>query len=89
MALELLGGCRVVVDGKAVFACVDGPEFDAHAVDFDILKQRNRVYRSEEEISLRDLECNYDKISTKNLKSKRSNNMAEFNSKRKNGYPKT
>ncbi|MCX8054486.1 MAG: sulfide/dihydroorotate dehydrogenase-like FAD/NAD-binding protein [Ignavibacteria bacterium] len=64
----MCGGCRVVVDGKAVFACVDGPEFDAHAVDFDILKQRNRVYRSEEEISLRDLECNYDKMFNEELK---------------------
>ncbi|HPP38707.1 MAG TPA: sulfide/dihydroorotate dehydrogenase-like FAD/NAD-binding protein [Candidatus Kapabacteria bacterium] len=64
----MCGGCRVVVDGKAVFACVDGPEFDAHAVDFEILKQRNRVYRNEEQISLHELECNYDKMFNEELK---------------------
>ena len=38
------GGCRVDVGGKTRFACVDGPEFDAHAVDFERLAQRNRAY---------------------------------------------
>jgi hypothetical protein len=45
----MCGGCRVVVAGRTQFACVDGPEFDAHAVDFDILEQRNRAYRSFEQ----------------------------------------
>jgi ferredoxin--NADP+ reductase len=48
----MCGGCRVVVDGKTRFACVDGPEFDAHQVDFDTLIRRNRAYAQEEKISL-------------------------------------
>lgn len=48
----MCGGCRVVVDGKTRFACVDGPEFDAHQVDFDTLIRRNRAYAVEEQISL-------------------------------------
>jgi ferredoxin--NADP+ reductase len=48
----MCGGCRVVVDGKTRFACVDGPEFDAHLVDFDTLILRNRAYAEEEKASL-------------------------------------
>jgi len=48
----MCGGCRVVVDGKTRFACVDGPEFDAHQVDFDTLIRRNRAYAEEEKIAL-------------------------------------
>jgi len=40
----MCGGCRVTIDGKMKFACVDGPEFDAHQVDFDELILRNRSY---------------------------------------------
>lgn len=40
----MCGGCRVVVDGETKFACVDGPEFDAHDVDFGLLQLRNRAY---------------------------------------------
>src|SRR3989304_719581 len=40
------GGCRVIVDGRSRFACVDGPEFDAHLVDFDVLGHRNAMYRT-------------------------------------------
>jgi len=42
----MCGGCRVSVDHGSQFACVDGPEFDAHVVDFDVLARRNRQYRS-------------------------------------------
>ncbi len=45
----MCGGCRVLVDGKSKFACVDGPEFDGHAVDFDLLMQRNSMYRAAEQ----------------------------------------
>jgi ferredoxin--NADP+ reductase len=48
----MCGGCRVVVDGKSEFACVDGPEFDAHTVDFQVLAQRNAMYRQQESESL-------------------------------------
>ncbi len=40
----MCGGCRVLVGGETKFACVDGPEFDGHLVDFDILSTRNRAY---------------------------------------------
>ena len=52
----MCGGCRVVVGGKSQFACVDGPEFDAHEVDFDVLKQRNAMYREAERASLERLQ---------------------------------
>ena len=44
----MCGGCRLTVGGKVVFACVDGPEFDAHKVDFDELVRRNRAYVEQE-----------------------------------------
>ncbi len=47
----MCGGCRVNVSGKMKFACVDGPEFDAHQVDFDELIMRNRTYSALEKIS--------------------------------------
>ena len=48
----MCGGCRVLIDGKSEFACVDGPEFDAHKVDFSVLVQRNSMYRDAEQRSL-------------------------------------
>jgi len=48
----MCGGCRVEVDGETKFACVDGPDFDAHKVDFDLLTKRLRMYRDEEKASL-------------------------------------
>jgi ferredoxin--NADP+ reductase len=44
----MCGGCRVTVDGTMRFACVDGPEFDAHGVDFDELADRLGTYRTAE-----------------------------------------
>lgn len=52
----MCGGCRASVGGKTLFTCVDGPEFDAHLVDFDSLVKRSRSYRQEEEESLCRLE---------------------------------
>ena len=48
----MCGGCRVAVEGKVRFACVDGPEFDAHQVDFDELARRNRAYLEQERLVL-------------------------------------
>jgi len=48
----MCGGCRVNVAGKNQFACVDGPEFDAHQVDFDTLTKRNATYREAERCAL-------------------------------------
>lgn len=53
----MCGGCRATVDNKTVFVCVDGPEFDAHKVDFDLLIQRNRTYNADEKLSLEKHEC--------------------------------
>lgn len=44
----MCGGCRVTVDGKIRYACVDGPDFDGHQVDFDELIRRNSAYREAE-----------------------------------------
>lgn len=41
----MCGGCRLLVDGKVRFACVDGPDFDGHLVDYDLLMRRNAMYR--------------------------------------------
>lgn len=57
----MCGGCRATVDGKNVFVCVDGPEFDAHKVDFHLLEQRNRSYIFEERSSLEKFECKSEK----------------------------
>jgi len=53
----MCGGCRAVVDHKSVFVCVDGPEFNAHQVDFDLLIKRNLAYRNQEEIALKRFSC--------------------------------
>lgn len=52
----MCGGCRVLVDGKSEFACVDGPEFDAHRIDFAVLVQRNAMYRPLEQRSMTDFQ---------------------------------
>ncbi|HIT88145.1 MAG TPA: sulfide/dihydroorotate dehydrogenase-like FAD/NAD-binding protein [Candidatus Coprocola pullicola] len=44
----MCGGCRVTVGGKIKFACVDGPDFDGHQVDFDELMNRNSIYKERE-----------------------------------------
>ncbi|MEW6069930.1 MAG: sulfide/dihydroorotate dehydrogenase-like FAD/NAD-binding protein [Candidatus Thermoplasmatota archaeon] len=48
----MCGACRCSIGGKTKFACVDGPEFDAHQVDFDLLMNRLRVYLDEEKKAL-------------------------------------
>lgn len=45
----MCGGCRVTVGGQTRFACVDGPDFDGHLVDFDELMKRNTSYRMQEQ----------------------------------------
>lgn len=44
----MCGGCRVIVDGQMKFACVDGPDFDGHLVNFDDLIARNSAYKEQE-----------------------------------------
>ena len=50
----MCGGCRVLVGNTNKFACVDGPEFEAHEVDFDVLMQRNNMYRDKESVALKE-----------------------------------
>jgi ferredoxin--NADP+ reductase len=53
----MCGGCRVLLGNTSKFACVDGPEFDAAEVNFDVLMQRNTMYRGQEQESLKDFEA--------------------------------
>ncbi|WP_295620838.1 sulfide/dihydroorotate dehydrogenase-like FAD/NAD-binding protein [uncultured Intestinimonas sp.] len=53
----MCGGCRVTVGGQVKFACVDGPDFDGHQVDFDELMTRNRAYQEREAQVRRDHAC--------------------------------
>lgn len=53
----MCGGCRVMVGGKAQFACVDGPCFDGHQVDFDVAMRRNKAYVKQEKLALERVNC--------------------------------
>lgn len=57
----MCGGCRVLVDGKSEFACVDGPEFDADRVDFAVLVQRNAMYRAAEKKAFEEFQTDRDR----------------------------
>jgi ferredoxin--NADP+ reductase len=48
-ATGMCGGCRVEFDGKPKFVCVDGPEFDGHKVDFDLMIKRLNAYKRQEQ----------------------------------------
>ena len=54
----MCGGCRLTVGGETKFACVDGPEFYGHLVDFDEAMKRSRMYRDQEKISMEKHFCN-------------------------------
>ncbi len=49
----MCGGCRVALDGKTKFACVDGPDFDGHLVDFDLLTKRLGAYKDMEKKAMK------------------------------------
>ncbi|MDD4308355.1 MAG: sulfide/dihydroorotate dehydrogenase-like FAD/NAD-binding protein [Thermoplasmata archaeon] len=51
-ATGMCGGCRVNVSNETKFTCVDGPEFDGHQVDWNLLTSRQKIYSSEEKCSL-------------------------------------
>ena len=53
----MCGGCRVTVDGKTQFACVDGPDFDGHLVDFDEAILRSKAYQAEERQAIEEYKC--------------------------------
>ena len=52
------GGCRLTVGGETKFACVDGPDFDGHLVDFDGSMRRSAMYKAQEKASVERHECN-------------------------------
>jgi ferredoxin--NADP+ reductase len=56
-ATGMCGACRVSVGGKTKFTCVDGPEFDGHQVDFELLANRLRMYASQEKQSMEAYRC--------------------------------
>ena len=58
----MCGGCRVAVGGETLFACVDGPEFDGHRVDFDLLMDRLSTYREFEQEAMAACEAGTCKI---------------------------
>ena len=58
----MCGGCRVTVGGEVKFACVDGPDFDGHKVDFAELMNRNGVYRDQEQEDEKNHMCRIEKI---------------------------
>jgi ferredoxin--NADP+ reductase len=55
----MCGGCRVQVGNEAKFACVDGPEFDGHLVDFDLLMRRQQMYKQQEHEALERYEADH------------------------------
>jgi ferredoxin--NADP+ reductase len=63
----MCGGCRATVDNKTVFVCVDGPEFDAHKVDFKTLMTRNQSYLMEEKVSVEEHECRLNTLQPKSI----------------------
>ena len=58
----MCGGCRVTVGGEVKFACVDGPDFDGHKVDYAELMNRNGVYRDQEAENEKTHMCRMDKL---------------------------
>ncbi len=52
----MCGACRCKVDGKTKFACTDGPEFDGHKIDFDLVMKRLGTYKEEEKIKMTEME---------------------------------
>ncbi len=58
----MCGGCRVTVGGEVKFACVDGPDFDGHKVDFAELMNRNGIYRDQETEDEQNHMCRIEKI---------------------------
>jgi ferredoxin--NADP+ reductase len=54
----MCGCCRLTVGGERKFACVDGPDFDGHLVDFDEAMSRSRMFLEEERLSMETHKCN-------------------------------
>ena len=63
----MCGGCRLTVGGETKFACVDGPDFDGHLVDFDEAMRRAAIYKPQEKTAVqrREDHCNLYKMEVK------------------------
>ena len=64
----MCGGCRVTVGGEVKFACVDGPDFDGHQVDYAELMNRNGVYREREAEVRQSHKCRIEKLGEELIK---------------------
>lgn len=61
----MCGGCRIIVGGETKFACVDGPDFDGHKVDWDSAMKRGRMFKDYEEKSCADGYCRIGRTNNK------------------------
>ncbi len=61
----MCGCCRLTVNGETKFACVDGPDFDGHQVDFDESMRRSAMYKAQEKEAVEHHECNLHKMEVK------------------------
>ena len=77
----MCGACRVTVGGKTKFVCVDGPEFDAHAVDFDEMLSRLRQYTTEEKNDYESYQ-HHDSVNNASASNASANNASEANKQR-------
>ena len=77
----MCGACRVTVGGKTKFVCVDGPEFDAHAVDFDEMLSRLRQYTTEEKNDYESYQ-HHDSVNNASAINASANNASEANKQR-------
>lgn len=61
----MCGGCRVTVGGETKFACVDGPDFDGHLVDFDEAMRRSKMYKPQEQAAIEAHKCRLQSMEVK------------------------
>ncbi|MGD0932133.1 MAG: sulfide/dihydroorotate dehydrogenase-like FAD/NAD-binding protein [Candidatus Korobacteraceae bacterium] len=90
----MCGGCRVLVNDSSQFACVDGPEFDATQVNFEVLMQRNNMYREQEKLSVDRLQADpqgeVERLRQKNHKHEcAAEPPCQAQNKRSSGIPET
>jgi hypothetical protein len=52
----MCGACRCEVEGKPKFACIHGPEFDGHKVNFDLIMKRMNLYKEEEKVKMEEMQ---------------------------------
>ena len=60
----MCGGCRITVDGETKFACVDGPDFDGHKIDWDSAMKRGKMFKEYESKSCEEGHCRIGRTNT-------------------------